>query len=490
MESNQNILRKYWAAVFVGIMLMVGISWLRYGLIHTMKVDNEPFPVEWNYPVFILFIGSLLLLAFSYWKIVWTLSPSVTKRSYKVEAYLIVILSSMMLPFLSNDVFVYLGHGYLSNQGVDVFSHTNILKSSIWISYIDAWPDGPFVYGPINLIPSKIANWIGGENIWLTFISYKIFTLLVGFGIVELLTRMVKHPKDLLIAIIAPSFWLHNIGHMHNDMIAALFIMASVLFILKNQLILSAIFIGLSLSCKVSSIVYIPFIFCMYYFTNQTSSSKKWGNMMVSFLVLMATIVGCYGIFYTGSSSLTVPFNYLAQQNAAKSFAEILGEILNVVAGGLSPEAIESEVSMVEINKTDPKVYWWGISQKIFNLIGLLLMFITSLIFAIKTKMKFNKELTIEYFIKISFIFFFIYLHIFQAWYLILLMPMIVISQNNRIKRYFMVLCAYSGIHTIIYVIARPSALFYLVPVLVLINASLFLWQFRKNYLSVESPIN
>ena len=65
------------------------------------------------------------------------------KENYKKEAYWIVILASCMLPFLSNDVFVYLGHGYLSNHGVDVFSHTNILKDSIWINYIDAWPDGP-----------------------------------------------------------------------------------------------------------------------------------------------------------------------------------------------------------------------------------------------------------------------------------------------------------------------------------------------------------
>lgn len=475
--------------IFIVMLLMLAISWLRYVLVLNLKVDNTPFPVEWNYPVFILFVMALSMLAVNYWKIVWK-ENGIQKKNYKKEAYWIVILASCMLPFLSNDVFVYLGHGYLSNHGVDVFSHTNILKDSIWINYIDAWPDGPFVYGPINLIPSKIANWMGGENIWLTLISYKVLMMMIGFGIIELLARIVKNPKDLLIVIVAPAFWLHNVGHMHNDMIAALFILVSMYFILKNQLMISAIFIGVAMACKVSVIIYVPFIFCLYYFTSEGSAGKRFGMVFVSMIIFLASLAGCYAIFYTGPDSLKVPFGYLAKQNAAKSFAEVLGEILNVLSSGLSKENIESEVSLEKIVKDDPKVYWWGVSQKIFNMIGIVLMIATSLIFAIKTKLKFNKELTIEYFTKISFIFFFIYLHIFQAWYLILLAPLIVISNNTRIKKYFMVLCAYSGIHTIIYVIARPSYLFYLVPFLVILNLVLFVWQFKKNYLTIESTTN
>ncbi len=484
--DNEKELKKYWMGVWISVILMVITSWIRYGLVETLKVDNTPFPVSWNYPVFGVYINALIWLGVCYYKIV-TSSVNISRKNYRKEAYIIVILSSFMLPFLSNDVFVYLGHGYLSNHGVDVFSHTNILQRSIWIKYIDAWPDGPFVYGPINLIPAKIACWIGGDSIWGSFIAYKILMLGFAIGVVEVLMASIKKSSDILIAVIAPAFWLHNVGHMHNDMIAALFVAIGVYFILKKQLLPSAIFVGIALACKVSAVMYVPFIFVLYFFTSDKKPLAKWGFMVLSVLLLGGAIVGCYAIFYTGPDSLKVPFNYLAKQNAAKSFAEVLGEMLNVLLGDAN---IDAEFNKASIAKKDPKVYWWGVSQKIFNVIGLIMMVILTIVFIIKTKLKFTKEITVEYFTKLNFIFFFIYLHIFQAWYLILLFPLVLIIENTRIKKYFMVLCAYSGVHTIIYVIARPSLLFYLVPIMVIVNCALFLWQFRKNYLTLEAPVN
>lgn len=480
---NEREIKKYWMGVWISIILMVVISWLRYGLVETLKVDNTPFPIAWNYPIFGIYINALIWLGICYYKIVT--SPFHTHgKSYRREAYIIVVLSSLMLPFLSNDVFVYLGHGYLSNHGTDVFSNTNILQKSIWIKYIDAWPDGPFVYGPINLIPAKIACWIGGDSIWGSFIAYKILMLGFAVGIVEILISSIKKSSDILIAAIAPAFWLHNVGHMHNDMIACLFVGIAVFFVLKQQLIPSALFIGISLACKVSAIIYLPFVFLLFYYTSSKKPSIKWLHIVLSVAVFSVSLVGCYAIFYTGQDSLSVPFNYLAKQNAAKSFAEVLGEMLNVILGDAN---IDAEFNKASIAKKDPKVYWWGVAQKIFNIIGLCMMVILTIVFIVKTKFKFTKEITVEFFIKLSFIFFFIYLHIFQAWYLILLFPLILITENDRIKRYFMVICAYSGVHTIIYVIARPSFLFFLVPVMVIINCGLFLWQFRKNYLTVEA---
>jgi len=483
---NVGEIKKYWAGVWISIILMVVISWLRYGLVETLKVDNTPFPLSWNYPIFGIYMNALIWLGICYYKIV-TSSLQIPRKNYRKEAYIIVFLSSLILPFLSNDVFVYLGHGYLSNHGIDVFSNTNILQKSIWIKYIDAWPDGPFVYGPINLIPAKIACWIGGDSIWGSFITYKVLMLGFGIGIVEVLMASIKKPTDLLIAVIAPSFWLHNVGHMHNDMIACFFVATAVFFVLKQQLIPSAIFIGIALACKVSAIIYVPFVFVLFYFTATKKPTIKWLQIFGSIILLGASLVGCYAIFYNGPSSLQVPFNYLAKQNAAKSFAEVLGEILNVIIGDAN---IDAEFNKASIAKKDPKVYWWGVSQKIFNVIGVVMMVVLTIIFIVKTKLKFSKEITVEYFTKLSFIFFFIYLHIFQAWYLVLLFPLILISENSRIKKYFMVLCAYSGVHTIIYVIARPSFIYFLVPVMVIINCGLFLWQFKKNYLTVEANIH
>lgn len=485
MSSLNSSTKGSWRGMITAIMLLIALSWVKYGITENIRVDHNPFPHILGYPVFILFSLSILLFSFSYWKLIWR--TELTQINYKKEAYGILILSSLMVPFLSNDVIIYLGHGYLHNHGVDVFSNTSILQGSRWSAYIDDWKDGPFVYGPINLIPAKLANYIGRENLAITFVSYKVIMLLVGIGIVELFNRIVKEPKDLLIAILAPAFWLHNVGHMHNDIIACLFVLSSVYFVLNKQLIPSALFIGLALACKVSIVLYVPFIFMLYFYTSEAKLTGKLLNILVGVLLMIGALVGCYAIYWTGSSSIEVPFKYLSQQQSTKSFAEILGEILNVLFSGVNKTNIQSEVAMETVPVNDPKAYWWRISKTIFNGIGILMFIVTGLIFGIKTKMKFTKEQVIELFIKFNFIFFFIYLHIFQAWYLILIMPLVIISANDRIKKYFMILCCYSGIHTIMITIARPSALFYILPVLVIINCGLFVWQFRKNFLTVEA---
>lgn len=474
-----------WCGMFAGILLMLLLGALKVGITGNIRVDHNPFPVGWGYPVFIAFVLAMFIFSISFWNLIW--KNDLQKPNYRIPVYLVLVLSSCMMPFLSNDVIIYLGHGWLSNHSVDVFSNTQILKNSVWAPYIDDWKDGPFVYGPINLIPAKLANYLGGNNIWLTFISYKILMLFVGVFIIEILIKIIKHPKDLLIAAMAPMFWLHNVGHMHNDLIAALFVLAAVYFVLNKQIISSAIFIGIALSCKVSIALYVPFIFTLYFFTSEAILKSKIVNVLFGIVALIAAVLSCYAIYWTGTSSIEVPFKYLSKQQSTKTFAEILGEILNVIFSGLNKENIQSEVEMEALPTNDPKQYWLSISKSIFNVIGLVMFVITGIIFAIKTKMKFSKEQVIELFIKFNFIFFFYYLHIFQAWYLILLVPLIVISSNIRIKKYFMILCCYSGIHTIIITIARPSALYYVLPALVIINCALFLWQFKRNFLLVES---
>lgn len=476
-----------WALMITSMLMLAAISYLKFGLTGNIRVDHNPFPSYLSYPVFLLFVLAIGLFGWQYWKLIW--HEQNVKKHYKNEAYLIVALASCMLPFLSNDVIIYLGHGYLSNHGVDVFANTNILQQSAWAPFIDDWMDGPFVYGPINLIPAKLANLVGGENLWLTFVAYKILMLLVAIGIIELVHKMINDPKDLLIVILAPAFWIHNVGHMHNDIIACLLVLSAVHFAMKTQLMPAAVFMGIALSCKVSVIIYLPFIFVLFYFTSSDKFSKRMGIIVISLLLTIISIIGCYSIFYDGGDSISVPFKYLSKQHAAKSFAEILGEMLNMVTTGLNQTNINEEFAMDEIPHHDPKAYWWQVSKTIFNIIGIIMFMVTTLIFITKTRMKFNRQLVIEYFLKLNFIFFFIYLHIFHAWYLALLIPLVAIVENPRIKKYFMILATYSGIHTIIITIARPSVLYYVLPGLVLINAGLFLWQFRKNYLTVETKI-
>lgn len=479
--------KKVWAILWLLVIILSSLGWIKFVLTGNILVDHNPYPKNWSYPIFLTFLLSLTTFCVIYWRLIWHTKRDI--KFYKTGAYIVLILSTLMLPYLSNDVIIYLGHGDLSNQGIDVFSQTNILKNSIWAPYIVDWKDGLYVYGPITLIPAKLANWIGGNNIYLIFSIYKLLMLLLGIGIVEILLRIVKTPNDLLVVILAPAVWLHNIGHAHNDLIACFLIFLSILFIKKERHVLSAAFMGLALACKISAAIYLPFLL-IYPMVESDKPIKHYIFRNILFLlVFVITLAGSYAIFFQTMDTLTGPFKFLSNQQPSKSFAEVTGEILHVIFGGMHLDGIENEVNKLTIAGDDPKIYWWRKSQLLFNIIGLLLFVTTTSIFAVKTKFKLTKDLVIEYFTKVAFIFFFFYLHIFQAWYLILLTPFISIISNTRIKKYFMILACYSGVHTIIITIARPSSLYYVLPVLVLFNVLLFLWQFRKNYLMVESEV-
>lgn len=491
MHEHHSIKKKLYLPYMymtLGVGIMIFLSWLKFYFTNNILVDHNPFPHHLGYLVFGLFLLGIIIYSLGYFKIYQTLHHFSKEKKYKYLAYILVVFSSMMLPFVSNDVIIYLAHGQLSNVGVDVFGNTNILKDSIWAPHIFDWIDGPFVYGPINLVPAKIANYIGGDNLIVTFIVYKI--MMIGFSIliIELVYKYCRNISDFILVIFNPAFWLHNVGHMHNDIIACAMILVAFYFLFKqNNIVLSSIFIAIAMLSKVSVVVYVPFIYVFYFLFSNIPKTFNFILTALGLFSFLTTLFFIYFLFWNGGTTLTVPFGYLDNQLPNKSFAEILGEILNVIFSSNVIDEINSEF----IHDHNPKVKWWRITIDIFHGIGILLTAITTFIFVYKSKWRFTKLLVAEYFTKVCFIFFFFYLHIFQAWYLILIFPFIILLKNNdRIKKYYAVLCCYSGIHTIMITIDRPSYLFYLLPILVVGNIILFLWQFRKNYLTVETVLN
>jgi hypothetical protein len=163
----------------------------------------------------------------------------------------------------------------------------------------------------------------------------------------------------------------------------------------------------------------------------------------------------------------------------------VLGELLNIGFADIAPQD-----ALTNVDDNPSKIWWWKQCRIVFNIIGIVLAIIVSIVFIAKTRFVFYKTVLAEYWIKISLVFFFFYSHIFNAWYLIALLPFLpLIGNNNRLKKYFIVVTVFSNLHMIMLNISRDSALYYLLPPIIFINISLFLWQFRKNFLTVETKL-
>ena len=471
------------------------LSWCKFIVTGSIRVDQNPFPASLGYLVFVVFAGSLLVYGIQYWKLFnEEFGSSYDFKQLKKYAWLQLGIASLAMPLLSNDVFVYLAHGELSNRGFDVFSQQNVLPQSIWFNHLgNLWQDAPCVYGPINLLIAKLAAFMSFGNIWLALACYKLIHFLMGIGIIGLIFQMAKSPQDFILVAFTPAFWLHNISQVHNDLTGCLFFFTAVYFITHDKIYYSAILIALAVASKISYIIYVPFIglyYLLFVRTRKIYKSVIYG--LAAIVLFTGFLVGSYALFWKNSSTLTVPITYARDQAPSKTFSEVAGEILTVL---MSNEGISSSINNQIENKNkvkeNPKIYYWKITQKIFNYIGILLGIITTLIFAIKTKLKFTKKILVEYFIKMSMVFFLIYLHVFNAWYLVAFMPLLLLVGNlKRLKKYFIIISNFSGLHMIMLNIDRSSYLYYLLPVIVFLNIALFLWQFKKNFLTVESNLN
>ena len=472
------------------VLALVLVSWSKLIFTGSLKVDDNPLSTWTGLLVVVLFALSL----FTYGKVYRNLYKyagqlTISHGQLKIWGHIHIVLASLMLPILSNDIFLYIAYGDLSNMGVNVFTNANILQHSKWFYLVGNWKSSPYLYGPLTLWIGKMANWAGGSNIYLVLIVFKLIWAGVGICFLEIMSLMVKNLADFVVVLFTPVFWLQNIGGMHFDLLAALFLLIAVYFISQQKIVFSLTAIALACMCKIVFVIFIPFILVHYFLINPERIKLK---PILYFLIGTGAFILITGFsyfpFWKGMSTLTVPLEYLNTQEPSKSFSEVLGELLNL---GFAPDNYQNTAPANELTSTADsasKIWWWKQCRIAFNIIGVLIGLMVCIVFAAKTRLKFTKHTLAELWIKLSMVFFFFYSHIFNAWYLIALLPFIpLLGNNERLKRYLMVVSVFSNLHMILLNIGRDSFVYYALPPIIFINISLFIWQFRKNFLTVES---
>lgn len=471
--------------LFGAVLALMLVSWSKFIFTGSLKVDDNPLPQPIGIVTFLVFTTALFLYGRVYYKLyVSANSLTVSHKQLKQLGYLLIIFSSLMLPILSNDIFLYIAYGEVSNRGVDVFSNQHVLRYSQWLPYIGDWKSSPYLYGPTTLWISKLANWIGGNSIVMVLVVFKLIIAIISIGFIEIFSLTVKNNQDFLYVLMIPAFWLQNIAGIHYDLLAAFFLLISVYFIGHQKIVFALIAIALACSTKIVFIIFLPFIIIHYWGLNpERLNVKTTIYFLIGILGFIGMILLAYLPFWNGIETVKVPLSFLNHQEPSKSFSEVLGEILNVLFSKAAPI---SEIENTAFSTS--KLWWWKQCRITFNFIGIGLAVILLGIFMVKTGLKFTRIQLAELWVKLTLIFFFFYSHIFNAWYLVALLPFIpLIGPLDRLKKYIIIVAVYSNLHMIMLNIHRESFIYYLLIPIIFINICLFLWQFRKNFLTIES---
>jgi hypothetical protein len=477
-------------AMLLSALVIVASSWFRVYAAGTFKVDGHGLS---GIPVYIVFFSFCIALAvysvalYRLWK-ENVLSPS----EIKALSYLLAALFSLMLPMLSNDIFSLLTYGDAANRGVDVYTDTYSNAISPFYDFVsNLWKTAPCVYGPICLSTSRIASWIGGGHLLLALAAYKALALLWAILFIEVMYRvgnvLATPSRSLLFIILNPLVLMQALAQLHCDGIAITLSGCMIYFFLTRKWYWAFLFAGLSIASKISFVLMLPFLVIGLFIEKDNWVSffiRSIGGVVITII----TLVVVYAPYYKSPQTLQTPFQFVFNQDPAKSIAEVIGDIVYFAPSVISSGGNEELHSNLHVKPSiSPKqLQAWLLVKKISQLFALLM---SAWVFIRFWMGKRDIRQWMKVFIRLMLLFLLFYSHVFYAWYLLMVIPFLWYEDDLRFIQWLFVLTCFSNVHDILCAVNHGTPIYFVVLPLTFLSIVSFVWRFRTVFFrSVSQP--
>lgn len=367
----------------------------------------------------IIYLIILTLLTICYFLIVKN-REKLFKNNKQMYMYIAIIslIFVIVLPFLSSDVFYYLGVGRLDSQYgqnpyyitikdfVESVDNSQYLEQDTVLAkgYENDWGSTTVVYGPVWTLVCKIVAGISFGNIDIGLLVFKLLNMAIHLVNCYLIYKLTGKKLFVLLYGLNPYMFIEGIANVHNDIYVVTCIFASLYFLLKKKNILvSIIFLALATAIKYFAVLLLPFII-MYYFRDK----KPWERLKNCFLygMLFVFIVAITYLLYI--QDMQVLSGIMTQQGKfTKNFYIILMEYFD----------IPNLVSNV---------------NRVLLISFIIIYFFTCLTLLFKKQITFREEMRkIQYFL-VAFLF--LLITNFQPWYIMWLFPLMIWQKKRMIQ--------------------------------------------------------
>ena len=367
----------------------------------------------------IIYLVILTILTIFYYFIVKN-RGKLFKNNKQMYIYIAIIslIFVMVVPFLSSDVFYYLGIGRLDSaygqnpyyvtiqEFVENEDNRKYLEQDTVLAkgYENDWGSTTVVYGPVWTLICKIVAGISFGNIDIALWVLKLLNMAIHLINCYLIYRLTGKKLFVLLYGLNPYMFIEGIANVHNDIYVVTCILASLYFLLKKKnIIVSILFLALATAIKYFAILLLPFII-IYYFRDK----KPWERLKKCFLygMLFVFIVAITYLLYV--QDIQVLSGIMTQQEKfAKNFYIILMEYFD----------IPNLVSNV---------------NKVFLISFIIIYFFTCLTLLYKKQIKFREEMRkTEYFL-VAFLF--LLITNFQPWYIMWLFPLMMWQKKKMLQ--------------------------------------------------------
>ena len=408
--------KKVIIAVFILACILFAIPSIQY-LLENKTIDNfnEYYKFCLNdtntVDQTIMYIAILIVLTIFYFLIVKN-REKIFKNNKQMYMYIAIIslIFVIVVPFLSSDVFYYLGVGRLDSkygqnpyyitiqEFVENGDNSQYLEQDTVLAngYGNYWANTTVVYGPIWTLICKIVAGISFGNIDMALLVLKLLNMVIHLLNCYLIYKLTGKKLFVLLYGLNPYMFIEGIANVHNDIYVVTCILASLYFLLKKKnIIVSIVFLALATAIKYFAILLLPFII-IYYFRDK----KPLERLKKCFLygMLFIFVVAITYLLYI--QDIQVLNGIMAQQEKfAKNFYIILMEYFDI------PNLIANV-------------------NALFLALFIMIYFFTCLTLLYKKQIKFREEMrTVEYFL-VAFLF--LLITNFQTWYIMWLFPLMI----------------------------------------------------------------
>lgn len=257
------------------------------------------------------------------------------------QVYIFIAISAticiFIIPFISSDIFYYLGIGRLDSkygqnpyyttitEFVESEDNAKYLENDTTLSagYSNPWSDTTVVYGPIWTLICKIIAGMSFGNIDIGILLFKILGVLAHILNCYIIYKLTKKKIFVLLYGLNPFILLEGIVNVHNDMYIITFVLASIYFLIKKKNILASItFLALATAIKYFTILLLPFII-IYHFRDK-KPLERFKNGIIYGIIFILIMIIPYLLYIQDWTVLMGIFTQ--QEKFAKNFYIILME--------------------------------------------------------------------------------------------------------------------------------------------------------------------
>lgn len=357
-------------------------------------------------------IGALLIFSLIYISIIKK-EKKIFKNSKQIFILIAIIsfIFMLILPYLSSDIFYYIGDSWLASKYGENPYYTTVsdlqeqgINDEI-LNNTGYWSDTVSVYGPLWNIFARILVSFSFGNLTVALFIFKMASYLIHLFNSYLIYKTTKSKKYMLLYGLNPLVLIEFMSNVHNDIYLVFFtLLAGYFLVRRKNIYLTMLALALSVSVKYTTVLFVPFVL-IYCFRDKTIP-KRILYCLISGLSIIAVVILLHIPYYR---DITVFTNMIVEGSVySQSLLLFLIEHINqklflIISSLVIPVFIIGYIMLICVMLFKNKINIYEIMRK-YNIIML--------------------------------IFIFIVLSRFQKWYMLWLFPTI-IWQNRNMRKIF-----------------------------------------------------